>query len=94
MALQVQSKVKSSTWAAILSTAVAHYVFHDAVPFWAQLVIDTGVTGAVTFAAGYYTKHKAQFEWLEKVLRETGVSDFVVDEVLNSASLPKKVNSK
>jgi hypothetical protein len=57
----VESKVKASTTAATLTTvviaALGLYVFKGNVPDWVTLVIETAVTGALTFLAGWWAKH-------------------------------------
>ena len=57
----VETKVKASTTAATLTTvviaALGLYVFKGNVPDWVTVVIETAVTGALTFVAGWWAKH-------------------------------------
>lgn len=59
---QVEAKVKAATTAATISAFVlsllGQVVFHGgAAPDWAQTIVETVVTGALTFAAGWLAKH-------------------------------------
>lgn len=57
----IEAKVKASTTAATVAAAVVGllgaYVFHGNVPGWVQPIIGAVVTGGLTFAAGWLTKH-------------------------------------
>ena len=58
---KVETKVKAASTAAAITglglSLLGHYVFQGAVPEWAQAIVDTGVTGGLTFAAGWLAKH-------------------------------------
>lgn len=58
---KIETKVKASTTVAALTglvtSALAEYVFHGAVPSWVGLPVGAVVTGLLTFAAGYLAKH-------------------------------------
>lgn len=57
----VERKVKAGTWAATLTAGVLSllglYVFHGVVPDWVSVLVETAVTGALTFLAAYRAKH-------------------------------------
>lgn len=60
----VETKVKAGTTAATLTTiviaALGLYVFKGTVPDWVTLVIQTAVTGGLTFVAGWWAKHTSR----------------------------------
>lgn len=57
----VETKVKASTTAATITTvviaALGLYVFKGNVPDWVTVIIETAVTGGLTFVAGWWAKH-------------------------------------
>ncbi|SEB43706.1 hypothetical protein SAMN04489727_1736 [Amycolatopsis tolypomycina] len=57
----VETKVKAGTAAATLTAGVlsllALYVFHGVVPDWVSAIVETAVTGLLTFAAAWWAKH-------------------------------------
>lgn len=59
---KVEAKVKAATTAATISafvlSVVGQVVFHGgAAPDWAQTAVETIVTGALTFVAGWLARH-------------------------------------
>lgn len=58
---KVETKVKAASTAAAITgfglSLLGHFVFKGAVPEWAQAAIDFGVTGGLTFVAGWLAKH-------------------------------------
>lgn len=60
----VEAKVKAATTAATIVafvlSALGSYVFHGAPPDWAQVAVETIVTGALTFVAGWLARHTPQ----------------------------------
>jgi hypothetical protein len=57
----IEKKVTASTSAATITTiiiaALGVYVFKGHVPDWATVLIETAVTGGLTFLAGYVARH-------------------------------------